>query len=335
MARKNTSRAEELNIVINIFEDDALNLLEYLKQNPNGGIYNSNGKKVFYGKIERLLPFVTGRSLINLDIQNIKEVYHIDTVSKNVKENVIKDLNIDKSFINKNVDLLIINEDRVPYLISVKDSKNTAKLGQQSTERIYHNAILKGGLLLEISFINEIPNSFEFSKTSLSKEQFNKLNLKDKEFAFLKSNYREEWDRYVLETYDNAYRQLDNFGQKLISHKETFISFLKIVLTGSEVLNEVAYILINGNLIKLKQIFETLRRSEFELIISSYTTKNKKSLIIEIKIDDVIYGVTKIEPSFDGAKANVSQTKGIIYYFQEYTSVSGKCVWDLIKMLNN
>jgi hypothetical protein len=335
VARKNKSRAEELNIFIKIFNGDATNLIQFLRNNPNGGIYISNGKKAYFGKIERLLPYINGRSIVNLDIKNIKEIYHIDTVSKKVKENVIKDLNIDKSLINKNVDLLIINEDRVPYLISVKDSKNTAKLGQQSTERIYHRAILKGGLLLEISFINKIPNSIEFSKTSLTEEQFNKLNLKDKEFAFLKSNYKEEWDRYVIETYDNAYRQLDNFGQKLISDKETFISFLKIVLTGSEVLNEVTYILINGNLIKLKHIFEALSRSQFELIISSYTTKNKKSLIIEVKIADVIYGVTKIEPSFDGAKANVSQTKGIIYYFQEYTSGSGKCVWDLIKMLND
>ena len=47
--------------------------------------------------------------------------------------------------------------------------------------------------------------------------------------------------------------------------------------------------------------------------------EGKKSLLVSIKIKNQIYGLTKIEPSFDGWRDVVSQTKGIIFYFQEYS----------------
>jgi len=46
--------------------------------------------------------------------------------------------------------------------------------------------------------------------------------------------------------------------------------------------------------------------------------------------------LTKIHPSFEGAASYVSQTKGIINHFQEWSHVSsGKTIWDLILDITN
>jgi hypothetical protein len=59
----------------------------------------------------------------------------------------------------------------------------------------------------------------------------------------------------------------------------------------------------------------------------------KDSWLIYVTLSKKRYLVTKIEPSFDGHEANVSQTKGVIYYFQEgsgaRTAAEGS-VWDLL-----
>jgi hypothetical protein len=47
-------------------------------------------------------------------------------------------------------------------------------------------------------------------------------------------------------------------------------------------------------------------------------TKSKKALIIEVLIGNETYGLTRIEPSFEGDGTHVGQTKGIIYHFQQF-----------------
>jgi hypothetical protein len=62
--------------------------------------------------------------------------------------------------------------------------------------------------------------------------------------------------------------------------------------------------------------------------------KGKLSLIVTAELTDTSkYIVCKVEPSPDGGKLKASQTKGIIYYFQEGRSVGGKTIWELIERL--
>jgi len=59
----------------------------------------------------------------------------------------------------------------------------------------------------------------------------------------------------------------------------------------------------------------------------------KDSWVITARVGNRRYVICKIEPSFDGAKPEVSQTKGVIYYFQEGSGLRAPAdgsVWDLL-----
>jgi hypothetical protein len=92
-------------------------------------------------------------------------------------------------------------------------------------------------------------------------------------------------------------------------------------------------ILINENIIMSDEIIKFFKYSSYTIECEYYNTENKFSLIIFLKFADVKYGITKIEPSFDGAKKNVSQTKGIIYYFQQYPNNTNH-IWQLLKNIS-
>lgn len=62
------------------------------------------------------------------------------------------------------------------------------------------------------------------------------------------------------------------------------------------------------------------------------SSKGIDSLVIKVK--DKLgqeYVACKIQPALDGGEENVSQTKGIIYYFQEGRQLGLPTVWDLIE----
>jgi len=87
--------------------------------------------------------------------------------------------------------------------------------------------------------------------------------------------------------------------------------------------------LINETIIYSDNIVKFLENEDYCLVCKDYHTHNKYSLLIEMHFNNSVYGITKIEPAFDGKNSNVSQTKGIIFYFQEH-SVESKNIWRLL-----
>jgi hypothetical protein len=61
-----------------------------------------------------------------------------------------------------------------------------------------------------------------------------------------------------------------------------------------------------------------LSSNEFSLTTKMVETKSKKALIIEVTSNSGSYGLTRIEPSFEGDGLHVGQTKGLIYHFQQF-----------------
>jgi hypothetical protein len=68
----------------------------------------------------------------------------------------------------------------------------------------------------------------------------------------------------------------------------------------------------------LASVIQHLNRIKPVVTLTENNPRGKISIIVRIQIKTKIYCLTKIEPSFEGKKANVTQTKGIIYHFQHY-----------------
>ena len=113
---------------------------------------------------------------------------------------------------------------------------------------------------------------------------------------------------------------------------------IKIRLVGSELINDKYQLWLSGynspinlsemiinpnrfsNVIKLRGEFRKAQGSgKLSLVIFAQDKSNKQ------------YVVCKIEPGFDGGRPEVSQTKGVIYYFQEGRQLHKPTVWDLIE----
>jgi hypothetical protein len=72
-----------------------------------------------------------------------------------------------------------------------------------------------------------------------------------------------------------------------------------------------------------------LKTKNFEIEIEEHRPRLKTSLIVWLIDDQKRYGITKIEPSFEGEGVNVDQTKGIIFHFQQH-SENGNSYKDLL-----
>ena len=331
--RKNTSRSKELDIVIYSFRLEIEKFKKYITSNPGGGYYTSSNLFFKYGNIERLVD------TINWDITDFKSpindivgIFHLDSISVNEKKSIENELSLQSGILTQKskADILIVCKNST-LVLSFKDGTSVSKLGQVSTEMRYNNAILRGGLILPFPTPIEIlDKTIDYKNTDLSSSQFDKLNYKDKQSAYIKHNYKQKWSEYVTNTCDEAIEQLIRFGKVITKDKDSLIHFILITLFGRINVPSYFNILINDKIILSENIIEFIKNKSYSVICEHYRTEKKFSLIINIIIDDVKYGITKIEPAFDGARSNVSQTKGIIYYFQQYPN-SGNHIWQLLK----
>lgn len=329
-ARKNVSRSKELDIVKFVFKSDIPKLKSYLESNPNNDEYKVEDLSFKYGKIERLVQDIDwGYVPETFPITDIKVIYHLDGLDKNEKLLLEKKYKLPKGVLTSKskADLLVITKD-ASEIITFKDSSKVAKLGQVSAKIEYGTATIEGGLLPPLPTIKH--NVQSYTQTALSYEQFQKIDQNDKKLAYYKKNYPEKWNQYVELCLQNSKEQLIEFSKHILENNQVFIQFILKTLFGNSVIPENYKIIIGDKMISSQSLINFLFNGNYRVFCEEYYTENKFSLIINIQVNSVIYGVTKIEPAFDGSRDNVSQTKGIIFYFQQYSD-SGKHIWDFLK----
>lgn len=319
-ARSNNSRSREFDILF-CYLKNPKELLNKILKSSGGGKYNFEGINFEYGNISRLASTISIDESFKKPFNIIPEyICHIDHLSKSRKLEIESEFKLDAESISSQkskVDILIVDKNHEPYYISYKDSASATKLGQVSSQTKYENASLRGGLYSPLPG-NKIPESIKFSDTSLTDSQFKKLSQRDKEFAFYKKHYSAEWEKFVEQRMNDAISQLRKFGEIIKTDNQSLLSFIGQTIAKDLMSSSKFYLLLGDKVIRFIDVLNKIKEIEPEVIIKEYITANKFSLIIGLNMNNKEYFLTKIEPAFDGAGKGVSQTKGIIYYFQQY-----------------
>ena len=328
--RSNNSRSKELDVVKFVFSNEISNLKKFLYENQNSGEYQSNGIYFKYGKIERLLLDLDWEHIPeSFPLDNIKEIYHLDGISKSEKLLLEIKFKLSEGILTSKskADLLILTANGIE-IITYKDSSVAAKLGQVSSLINYANISIRGGLFGNIPIVN-IP-VISHLQTGLSHDQFIKLQQRDKDLAFFKQNFPHDWDLFVRASMQESIDQLKILGHALTINKEVFLEFISKTLFGQNEIPSCFKIIFGDVMISSEMVAKFFKTGDYKIICKEYNTPRKFSLIVSLEINSIEYGITKIEPAFDGARVNVSQTKGIIYYFQQFPN-KGLHVWQLLK----
>lgn len=311
------------------FLEEPSHLLREFQNNPYGGRANFEGVDFEWGNISTIAKelkveysHTKKRSLSNL---NPSYICHLDNLNKKQEDLLIGHYKIsaDTLSFNKNkADLFLVEKDNSIIYISVKDEVGDSKLGQVCN-KVYGNAQLVGGFEgVDLSDF-EIPNEIGFADTYLDESQWAKLRgKKHKECAFIKKNHPEAWKIMVDERIDASYQCLEKFSLDIGNDRESLAEFLLKTLVGIATELDNYYLSIGEDLIDVHKMLINFKNLDFEVETEwhqSNTARQKRSLIIWIVFPNRRYGLTKIEPAFDGGyDLHASQTKGIIYYFQQW-----------------
>lgn len=329
MARSNRSRAEELKFMAGLLASP-LHLVGEFELNPLNGRVNLEGIEFEWGNIatiaKELKPHnlqTNSNAILRL---NPKYVCHLDNLNKKQEEYIINKFRISTdslSFFKNKADLLVVNSENKIIYISVKDDLSDSKLGQVCNKE-YGKAQLIGGFEgVDLSSFG-IPQEISFEDTYLNESQWMKLGgkKKSKECAFVKRQYPEAWKNLVDDRIEASYRCLEKFSTDISNDRESLAEFLLKTLVGVAADLDNYFLSIGENLIDIHRMLTEFKSLEFTVEIEWYqsnTVRQKRSLIIWIVFPDRRYGLTKIEPAFDGGyDLHASQTKGIIYYFQQW-----------------
>ncbi len=313
-ARDNSSRAKELGVMLGYCSKPE-ELLSLMNKHPSGNLATISGVKFEWGLIRRLLNQSASIPILQPIKIKASHVCHLDGILAGRKTAIEKELGLDCGVLRSKADLLLVTKSVDTFLISLKDDSGASKLGQKSGKMMYGKALLEGGLLKELKL--PLKPEVGFADTDLTDEQFKKLNKKDRALAAYKKSNPAEWNNYVDEAMLGALQQLRQFGLTLTEDLGSLKAFLLSTLVGLDWLPKNYYVVLGEKVIDLARVLKKIEKAKVTTEIIN--TENKSSLLVNLKIDGNNYCLTKIEPAFDGAKSNVSQTKGVIYYFQEYS----------------
>jgi hypothetical protein len=367
--RSNTARAAELiaaaiNCVSGSNASEVEQVFHEFRLRPEGGSYrHKTGSTLVWGDISRLvafLPEVRDVSLKDLAGQYLvpssgtkRFIIHIDSVKSGASEALGLPTDIQGLLGHSlgKADLLLVGEKSILKL-SVKqlDSKEV-KLGQQSASAVYDfrpvNFTLSGGknfpnLKHAVAELTSRLNGKLIRPNALSSDQWDKIakTPEQQRLAVVKSSWPEEWSAIVSSTLYDAGQALDAFLNAAFSsnqrdHAPNLSEILRHRLLGRTTGAGQSWITSKTGPYRLDETINNLSaisglRAEWSRRASGM---GKDSWLIYVTLSKKRYLVTKIEPSFDGHEANVSQTKGVIYYFQEgsgaRTAAEGS-VWDLL-----
>lgn len=334
--RKTKSRAKEFDLVFS-FLDAPKTLASYIKTNPTGGKPELEGIIFEYGDISRHLKYLNPSKIKNPFNVHPKFVCHLDNVNVGRKREIERHFVLVPDSISSSqvkADLFFVDQAGIPYFVSVKDNDEPSKLGQISREMLYGKASLHGGLTGVDVPQGNIPSEITYKQTALSEKKFNNLTLADQRFSFFKKNYPKEWVEIVTKSKQNAMDQTRQFALTLREDRASLIDFLGITLAGNLKDSKDFYILLGRNIISFDKAMSALKTMSFEIEIEEHKPRLKTSIIIWLNDGKKKYGLTKIEPSFEGEGSKVDQTKGIIFHFQQHGDSSNcykKLLLDIAK----
>lgn len=317
-ARAADSRAREFDLLFGLLKTPQ-KLRDLISQNPSGAQEEYEGIVFEYGNVARLEPaIVVGDPIRPFDVQ-VSHAFHVDNLPQFRKTEIEDEFDLTSGSISSRetkVDVLFI-EGIKPYYISFKDAAEQAKLGQVSTSTTYLNGKLIGGIS-DFGLDSRIPDVVTASETRFTEAQFSRLRPRDRMFAYFKHNFSNEWAEYCSTRIQDATAQVFDLGLKMESDKNEFIQFFGQTMAGNLFGDQNYYLVIGAQVIHFNSVIDRLRELNFSIETEIHKPRDKESLIVNLRLKNEVYCVTKIEPSFDGASITAEQTKGIIYYFQQH-----------------
>lgn len=367
--RKNTSRSLELlaiaaNIGAKASDPEAIRLLDAFKASPTGNVFaTSTGTTIHWGNIQRLVDgldrFVLPEALGLLPDLALPRtaaprfVVHLDSMKARGTSGDNDQVALAISRVKGKADILI-GEGNGIREVSFKDSSASEnKLWQQSKSETYDFSGLPATLLGGLNFpelkdrLVALKSSVDVDSRpmSLSVDQWSRLkNGQHRILAIVKERLPTEWDDFVHLALDRAGTALDTvlgvaFPSGSPDHGRNLANILSRGLIAGETPGHEEWILSMDGSARLDRALEHLRHEPgVQVWWSRQLSKSgKPSWFLRAMVGNRRYLITKIEPSFDGARPNVSQTKGVIYYFQEgsgYTEPGERSVWNLLADLS-
>ncbi len=336
LARLKESRSREFDLIFGCLSDRQM-LLRAVKSTPGGARVVLEGIEIEFGKVSSLVRHLNPDAAHWPFGVSPSHVCHLDNISADRKRALERLYGLTPGLLSarsSRADLFIIMEDGQRVLISVKDDLASAKLGQVSSRVTYGRAVLAGGMARAQFPDGLIPKNVAYTQTSLSPTRFAKLGMKDRECAFLKKNHAETWLKFVKESLEDADQQLKRFVDVITKDRSSFVSFVSEVTAGVLADFGEYYLLIGERLIRFSELLDQLKTSEYKVLAETYKPREKTSYIIWVELNGSRYCLTKIEPSFEGARHDTEQTKGIIFHFQQHLTAGNtykKLFLDLIQ----
>ena len=347
--RLNTSRSLELLVIaanLNSMpsELEVNGLISAFQTHPMGGTHTTGlGTSVHWGNIQRLV-----QDLIPLRREELAStlsrialprsspprfLVHLDSFRKATALPASEFVIPTVARVKGKADILIAEADCIREL-SVKDSSvGESKLGQQSKRETYNFSgsahTLSGGFhftsLQDRLQIIKGSVDLNIRPTSLSEDQWGRLNNEQyRILAIAKDSDPVEWDSFVAAAEIEAAQELDSFLEAAFprvsnSHGRHLADILAHRLIDGETEGHDEWIVSQQGAFRLDSAIAYLAqltdvRVDWERR-SSRT--GKPSWFVYAVVSSNRYLITKIEPSFEGKRRGVSQTKGIIYHFQE------------------
>lgn len=367
--RSNTARAAELiaaaiNCVSGSNASEVEQVFRKFRLHPEGSSYrHKTGSTLVWGDINRLvafLPEVRDVSLKDLSGQYLvpssgtrRFVIHIDSVKSGARDALVLPTDI-RGLLGRSLgkaDLLLVDEQNLLKLSVKQSDSKEVKLGQQSASATYDfrpvSFTLSGGknfpgMNHAVTALTSRLNGKLIRPSALSPDQWGKIakTPQQQRLAIVKSSWPGEWSVIVLSTLYDASQALDAFLNAAFpsnhrDHARNLGEILRHRLLGRTTGAGQMWITSKAGPYRLDEAINKLSaisglRAEWARRASG---KGKDSWLIYVTFSKKRYLVSKVEPSFDGQEADVSQTKGVIYYFQEgsgaRTAAEGS-VWDLL-----
>ena len=364
--RSGHSRSVELLVAaLNCFPEPTMEevdaALRHMTEQPKGSVLRlTNGATLVWGNIERL---VHSRGHVEIaEFSNAMRQYHIPRKSApkyvvlmdSYKSSAPGQTTIDTAAaqvllrVKGKADLTVIEASTIREVSIKRQESKEVKLSQQSRREEYEfkpkSAELSGG-----KGLSAIRNGLGRLSTlvsvgqrppTLTDSQWLRMTEDDKRLSVLKTIYPSDWEEMVQLSMQEAGAQLDSFlGHAFSIDKSLHAHNLGVLLShrligGMTEGHEEWMTSLTGPFRLDRAIEAVSQNGAIEVSWARRPSRSgKDSWVISAEFNGRSYVICKIEPSFDGARPEVSQTKGVIYYFQEGSQVRGPSdgsVWDLL-----
>jgi hypothetical protein len=321
-ARASAARASELIFIANQTRTPSL-VMEAFRRTPRGGRYSDSEIEIEWGNIHTLVESAPrARKATCLVTNSARHIYHLDRLGRARLAEVERKHHLVPGSItgglsDTKADVLIIDKSGKSFLISYKEKDGVAKLGQVSKSTKYGRASLAGGFALPSKARTYLPHSVDVRDTELSLDQFRNIGANHQRLAYLKSNFPTVWSDIVNTHIQDATSQVSRFCRQIADDRSSFIEFIGSVFAGNQKRSANFFIVFEDKKVQLNEVIHELQNPKWKVDFVDASTRAKHATLVTVNNSQKKYSLMRIEHSFEGSKATVAQTKGIIFHFQQ------------------